>query len=111
MSGLQFDVFSGGTVTIDHARCASCKTKICVQVCQTHGNGDILQIDGEGLPQLKAPMEQIARGACVEDMGCMLACQIGGKNAIIFNLPMPQFELALKELPAAPVYRRTLREN
>jgi predicted molibdopterin-dependent oxidoreductase YjgC len=111
VSTLQFDVFSGGTLTMDHARCAQCRTKVCVQVCQTVGNGDILQLDGEGLPQLKVQLEQTVKGACIEDMGCMLACQIEGNKAIRFSLPMPEFDQTMKEIGALPVYKRTLKET
>jgi hypothetical protein len=111
MSTLQFDVFSGGTVTIDHARCAECQTKVCIQICQTVGNGDILQLDGNGLPRLKVQQEQTAKGACIEDMGCMLACQTDGNKAIRFSLPMPEFDQMMKGMGALPVYKRTLKEN
>ena len=111
MSEVKFNVFSGGTVTIDHARCVKCETKVCVDVCQTVGNGFILGLNEDGLPHLIVEEAQVARGACVEDMGCMLACQIKGENAIHFNLDMVEFEAALKEMDDKPVYARALREN
>jgi hypothetical protein len=98
VSELKFEVFSRGTVTFDLARCLECDTKVCVQVCQTPGNGLILELDEHGLPRLKVPVDQVAKGACVEDMGCMLACLLRGKDAIVFDLPMPEFEKALKSL-------------
>jgi len=106
MSKLKFNVFSGGTVTIDHNLCLDCETKVCVHVCQTVGNGDILELDDHGLPQLKVDEQLVARGACVEDMGCLLACQIQGKNAIVFDLPMPELDAALNALDQKPVYKR-----
>lgn len=111
MSEVKFNVFSGGTVTIDHSRCVKCETKVCVDVCQTVGNGFILGLNEDGLPHLIVDEAQVARGACVEDMGCMLACQIKGENAILFNLDMDEFEAALKEMDEKPVYARSLREN
>ncbi|OGO19324.1 MAG: hypothetical protein A2Z14_01295 [Chloroflexi bacterium RBG_16_48_8] len=111
MNDVKFNVFSGGTVTIDHARCMKCATKVCVEVCQTVGNGFILGLNEDGLPHLIVDEQQVARGACVEDMGCLLACQIKGENAIIFDLYMPEYEQALKELEEKPVYMRSLREN
>ena len=111
MSELQFNVFSGGTVTIDYSRCANCKSKICIEVCQTVGNGNILELNQDGQPVLKVEQELVARGACVEDMGCLLACQIQGEDAIIFDLDMTEFEKALEELEEKPVYARSLLEN
>ena len=111
MSGVKFSVFSGGTVSIDHSLCMKCETKICVEICQTVGNGNILELNTDGLPQLKVDEQLVARGSCVEDMGCLLACQIHGQNAIVFDLPMPEFELALKEAGEKPVYKRSLQEN
>jgi NAD-dependent dihydropyrimidine dehydrogenase PreA subunit len=109
MSLLQFSVFSGGSVTFDHDRCLSCKSKACIDVCRVLGNGNILRLDEAGLPQLRVTPAQVEKGACVEDMGCLLACQLDGKGAIRFNLPMPKWELALKGMNALPVYRRTLK--
>lgn len=111
MSELKFNVFSGGTVTIDHSLCAKCETKICVEICQTVGNGNILELNADGLPQLKVEQQLVARGSCVEDMGCLLACQIQGQNAIVFDLPMPEFELALNEMEEKPVYKRSTQET
>jgi NAD-dependent dihydropyrimidine dehydrogenase PreA subunit len=111
VSEVKFNVFSGGTVTIDHSRCVKCETKVCIDVCQTVGNGFILGLNEDGLPHLIVDEAQVARGACVEDMGCMLACQIKGQNAILFDLDMDEFEAALKEMDKKPVYARSLREN
>jgi NAD-dependent dihydropyrimidine dehydrogenase PreA subunit len=111
VSEVKFNVFSGGSVTIDHTRCVNCKTKVCVDVCQTVGNGLILGLNEDGLPHLIVDEAQVARGACVEDMGCLLACQIDGENAIRFDLNMEEFEAALKEQGEKPVYARSLREN
>lgn len=111
MSELRFNVFSGGTVTIDYSRCAKCKSKICIELCQTVGNGNILELNQDGQPVLKVEQELVARGACVEDMGCLLACQIQGEDAIVFDLDMTEFEQALEELEEKPVYARSLLEN
>jgi hypothetical protein len=82
-----------------------------VEVCQTVGNGNILELNADGLPQLKVEEQLVARGSCVEDMGCLLACQIQGQNAIVFDLPMPEFEWALKEMGEKPVYKRSIQET
>jgi hypothetical protein len=111
MSVLEFDVFSGGTLTIEHARCTECTTKACIRVCQTHGNGDILQLDEQGLPRLKIDRSETVRGACIEDMGCLLACRVEGKQAIRFSLPMPEFDRVMTDMAAQPVYKRTLKEG
>ena len=111
MSDVKFDVFSGGTVTIDHSLCAECETKVCVDVCQTVGNGNILELNEDGLPQLRVEEQLVARGSCVEDMGCFLACQIQGQQAIVFNLPMPELDLAIQDMAEKPVYTRSLQET
>jgi NAD-dependent dihydropyrimidine dehydrogenase PreA subunit len=111
VSEVKFNVFSGGTVTIDHSLCAKCETKVCVEVCQTVGNGNILELNADGLPQLKVEEQLVARGSCVEDMGCMLACQIHGQKAIVFDLPMPELDLAIQEMAEKPVYKRALQET
>jgi NAD-dependent dihydropyrimidine dehydrogenase PreA subunit len=111
VSQVKFNVFSGGSVTIDHIRCVKCASKVCVEICQTVGNGFILGLNDDGLPHLIVDEGLVARGACVEDMGCLLACQLKGENAITFDLDMTEFEQALKEMEERPVYTRSLREN
>jgi hypothetical protein len=44
-------------------------------------------------------------------MGCMLACQIHGQKAIVFDLPMPELDLAIQEMAEKPVYKRALQET
>jgi len=41
MSTLEFEVRSGGTITIDLEKCRSCETKACVKICNTIGMGQI----------------------------------------------------------------------
>ena len=111
MSLLQFKVFSGGSATFEHERCASCRSKVCVEVCRVLGNGNILRLDEAGLPQLRVPAAQVEKGACVEDLGCLLACEIDGERAIHFDLPMPEWERAVQGLTEPPVYRRELKDK
>jgi len=112
MSMLEFEVFSGGTVTFDLSKCSQCDTKVCVQVCQTPGNGLILKLDERGLPSLKVAQDRVAKGACIEDMGCMLACQLQGKDAIVFDLPMPEFEEAVRSLREdQPVHQKDEKDG
>jgi len=44
MSVLEFEVRSGGTISIDLEKCRSCETKACVKICSTTGMGQILEL-------------------------------------------------------------------
>ena len=65
MSKLQFSVFSGGTVTIDHEICRSCASKACVPACNQPNLGSVLTLK-DGLPALSVTPERAAQGGCIE---------------------------------------------
>jgi predicted metal-binding protein len=97
MSMLQFDVFSGGTVTIDHEICKSCASKACVPACNQPSLGSVLTLK-DGLPSLTVTPERAAKGGCIECLACDLACQIAGAGALTFSLPTPELDAFLGEL-------------
>jgi len=91
MSTLQFSVFSGGTVTIDHAVCAGCASKACVAACNQPSLGSVLTLS-DGMPVLAVTPERAAQGGCIECLACDLACQVAGKGALSFVLPTPELD-------------------
>jgi len=102
---LTFRVRSGGTVSIDLDRCPSCSSKACVQVCQKQGGP--LALDEAGrVPALRMPLSEIARGGCVECLGCELDCALYGCQAIVIELPLARFEEYLSGLAESVVYKR-----
>jgi NAD-dependent dihydropyrimidine dehydrogenase PreA subunit len=105
MSVLEFEVRSGGTISIDLEKCTFCKTKACVKICNTTGMGQILELK-DGLPALKPTLEEVKRGACTEDLACELDCQLYGNKAIVVTLPLPQLDEYLAGLPERPTYMR-----
>jgi NAD-dependent dihydropyrimidine dehydrogenase PreA subunit len=105
MSVLEFEVRSGGTISIDLEKCRSCETKACVKICNTPGMGEILELK-DGLPALKPTLEEVKRGACTEDLACELDCQLYGNKAIVITLPLPQLDDYLASLSEKPTYMR-----
>ena len=104
-SMLEFQVSSGGTITIDLTRCTQCASKACLKVCQEQGGP--LVPDGErGLPTLRWSAAEVQKGGCVECLGCELDCELYGQRAIKITLPLPGFEEYLQTLHEPPVYQR-----
>ena len=105
MDILEFEVRSGGTIRIDLEKCETCKTKACVEHCNTEGMGQILELKN-GAPALRYSLEEVKRGACTEDLGCELECELRGNDAIVITLPLPQLDEYLENLPEKPTYLR-----
>ena len=94
---LRFEVFSGGSVSIDHDLCARCATKACVPACNAPSLGSVLALGPDGLPGLTVAPEQAKRGACIECLACDLACRSQGEGGLCFDLPMPALDAILAE--------------
>ncbi len=105
MGVLEFEVRSGGTIRIDLEKCESCETKACVTMCNAPGMGQILELR-DGLPALKYTLEEVKRGACTEDLGCELECELHGNKALVITLPLPELDEYLHNLPERPAYLR-----
>ena len=101
MSVLAFNVFSGGTVTIDLERCTACPTKACIAACNVPNLGSALKLGGDGLPALAVTPERAAQGGCIECLACDLACQSDGLGALSFELPTPETDAYLATLRTA----------
>jgi len=102
---LKFTVFSGGTVTINLARCEGCQTKPCLEVCRIQG-GPLVLDPASGLPTLRVSLAEIERGACVECLGCELGCELHGKGALTIELPLAGFDEYIRSRTGMLIYRR-----
>ncbi|MBN1317329.1 MAG: acetate--CoA ligase family protein [Anaerolineales bacterium] len=80
-----FETVTGGTVTLDHALCADCKSKICVQTCARK----ILSLNENGLPELNITREEAKKGRCVECLACDVECFFHGNKGGFVELPIP----------------------
>ena len=76
---------SGGTVTYDHAVCATCESKICVEQCVPQ----ILTLNEEGCPVLRIPPEEAKKGRCTECLACDVDCTFQGAGGGTVELPIP----------------------
>lgn len=102
---LQFEVFSGGRVTIDLERCIGCASKACIEACRGTGKPEAFELR-DGLPALRLDLTVLQKGACVECLGCELDCQLYGNKGLTVYLPVPELDHYLEVAAAQPVYRR-----
>jgi succinyl-CoA synthetase beta subunit len=79
-----FETVTGGTVTLDHALCAGCESKICVETCARK----ILSLDEEELPVLNITAEEAKKGRCVECLACEVECYFHGNRGGYVELPI-----------------------
>jgi len=79
-----FETITGGTVTFDHAICATCESKVCVKECARQ----ILALDEEGLPVLNITREEAKKGRCVECLACEVDCLLYGAGGGRVELPI-----------------------
>ncbi len=84
----QFHTVTGGTVTLDHAICATCESKVCVQACARQ----ILTLNEDGLPVLNITLDEAARGQCVECLACEVDCLLYGAGGGHVDLPLPDVD-------------------
>jgi succinyl-CoA synthetase beta subunit len=82
-----FGTVTGGTVTLDHAVCARCESKVCVQECARN----ILEL-ADGLPVLNITPEEAQKGRCVECLACEVECFFHGEGGGYVELPVPGLE-------------------
>jgi len=82
-----------GLWTVDHAKCAGCDNKPCVDSC--HPN--ILELR-DGKVFLNISDEEAARGRCTECLACEIACWSEAGQAIKIDLPIDGLDEYLKEL-------------
>jgi len=85
-----FDTVTGGTVTYDHAVCATCENKVCVKECVRN----ILTLNEEGLPVLNISPEDAKKGRCSECLACEIECLFHGAGGGYVHLPIPGLDKA-----------------
>jgi len=103
MSTLEFEVYSGGTISINLDECSLCSTKVCLEVCETQG-GPLVLDDETGVPTLRWIAEEVTRGGCSECLGCELDCRVHGRSAITITMPLRGFDKYLRSLAEPLVY-------
>ncbi len=74
-----------GTVALNHALCATCLSKVCIEACARR----ILSLNIKGLPMLNITPEEARKGRCVECLGCEVDCLLYGAGGGRVELPMP----------------------
>lgn len=79
-----FETVTGGTVTYDHAICATCESKVCIEACARK----ILTLNDEGLPVLNITPEAAKKGQCVECLACEVDCLLYGAGGGKVMLPI-----------------------
>ncbi|HEY89689.1 MAG TPA: succinyl-CoA synthetase subunit beta [Thermoflexia bacterium] len=79
-----FKTITNGTVTLDHAICATCESKVCIEACARQ----ILSLNNEGCPVLNITREEAARGRCVECLACEVDCLLYGADGGHIELPL-----------------------
>lgn len=77
-----------GKITIDHEKCKTCETHICVKVCPTK----ILKLDEKNLPVLAIDPEEAKRRECLEDLACEQECYLKGNKAVKAIFPLVGYE-------------------
>ena len=85
----RFETVSGGTVTLDHAACLECRSKICIDTCAPQ----ILELEDE-VPVLKIGLEEARRGGCTECLACDVSCYLEGNGGGLVSLPIEGLEVA-----------------
>jgi succinyl-CoA synthetase beta subunit len=83
-----FETVTGGTVTYDHAICAMCESKACIEACAMK----ILQLDAAGCPVLNITPAEAKKGRCSECLGCEVDCLLYGVGGGHVALPIPGLE-------------------
>ena len=80
-----FKTVTGGTVTYDHAICATCESKVCIEAC----GRQILKLNDDGCPVLNITLEEAKKGRCSECLGCEVDCLLYGAGGGKVTLPIP----------------------
>lgn len=70
-----FETVTGGTVTLDHAICRDCESKICISACAPQ----ILSLEND-VPVLNISLDTAKKGGCTECLGCEVTCHFHGRG-------------------------------
>lgn len=80
-----FETVTGGSVTLDHARCRDCTTRVCVERCVPQ----ILSIV-DGVPVLNISRHAARTGGCTECLACEVECYFEGNRGGYVQLPIAE---------------------
>jgi succinyl-CoA synthetase beta subunit len=78
-----FETITGGTVTLDHAACLECQTKVCIETCVPK----ILSLKDD-VPVLNITREAAKKGGCIECLACEIECYFDGNRGGHIHLPI-----------------------
>jgi succinyl-CoA synthetase beta subunit len=78
-----FETVTGGTVTLDHARCRDCAHKVCIERCAPQ-----ILTEQDGVPVLAITPQEAKRGGCVECLACEVDCYFEGNQGGYVRLPI-----------------------
>lgn len=78
-----FETVTGGTVTLDHARCRDCESKICIETCSP----GILSLQDD-VPVLNIDRTTAKKGGCTECLACEIECYFLGNKGGHIDLPI-----------------------
>ncbi|MGB7338381.1 MAG: hypothetical protein WBC91_05775, partial [Phototrophicaceae bacterium] len=82
-----FETITGGTVTLDHAICRDCESKICITACAPQ----ILSLKDD-VPVLNISQTAAKNGGCTECLGCEVTCYFHGRGGGNVRLPIEGLE-------------------
>lgn len=82
-----FETVTDGMVTLDHARCRKCESKICIESCVPK----ILSLE-DNVPVLNITRQEAKRGGCVECLACEIECYFLGNQGGFVELPIAGLE-------------------
>jgi succinyl-CoA synthetase beta subunit len=83
-----FETVTGGTVTLDHALCAECESKVCIETCVPQ----ILSVEND-VPVLNINREHAKKGGCIECLACEVECYFAGNKGGYIDLPIPGLDI------------------
>ena len=84
-----FETVTGGTVTYDHAICATCESKVCIEACGMK----ILTLNDDGCPVLNITSAEAKKGRCSECLGCEVDCLLYGAGGGHVTLPISGLDM------------------
>ncbi len=79
-----FGTVTGGSITLDHAACVDCESKVCVESCVP----GILELRDD-VPILCITPEEARKGGCIECLACEIECYFEGNQGGSIFLPLP----------------------
>jgi len=82
-----------GTITYDHAACADCESKICIEKCVP----EILKLEND-VPVLAISKDEAKAGKCIECLACEVECIFHGNKGAYIDLPIAGLEEYLEKV-------------